>query len=177
MTAVKAAPSVPSRRALVTVWLSAAVGFAVLLGVAQILEGPVDDRDQAEQRVGFIDEGPLPIQAATVVSGLPARGRSSVVLFLRAKTATAQCKSLARSLRDTALVAVLSGPAPCPGIAAVLVDPQGRTSRAYGMRSPVDGGPPAGYAVVDTQTRVRYRTLDPRPSANSREIRTILAAL
>ncbi len=62
-------------------------------------------------------------------------------------------------------------------VLAVLVDPEGRTAAAYGMRVPADGGPPVGYAVVDDRTMVRYRTLDPHPAANSREIMTVLDAL
>jgi len=55
----------------------------VLLAVAGRLEGGRDDPDQAEQRVGFLDEGSLPIAAAPVASGLPASGRATVVLILR----------------------------------------------------------------------------------------------
>jgi len=59
----------------------------------------------------------------------------------------------------------------------VKVDPEGRTAALYGMRVPADGGPPVGYAVVDAENRVRYRTLDPDPAGNTREVMTILRAL
>ncbi len=47
--------TVPTRRALFAMWVSAAAAFVVLVSVAQRLEGPLDDPDQAEQRVGFVD--------------------------------------------------------------------------------------------------------------------------
>jgi len=175
----RGAPSaVPTRRALATVWLTAAVGFVVLLLVAHRMEGPRDDPDQAEQRVGFLDRSPLPFAAPMVTAGLPAAGRPTVVLFLRPGDAPRQCRDVGeRVIASSAVVAVLSGPAACPGISAVLVDPSGRTAKGYGMRVPADGGPPVGYAVVDADTRVRYRTLDPDPAADSREVTTMLAAL
>lgn len=178
MSIEQAAPTVPARRSLATVWLAAAIASVLLLAIAGRLEGGRDDPDQAEQRVGFLDEDPLPIPAPPVAAGLPAAGRPTVVLFLRPDDAAGHCRDVSRSLSgSTALVAVLSRPAACPGIPGVLVDPEGRTAAAYGMRVPADGGPPVGYAVVDAQTRVRYRTLDPNPAAHSREITTVLDGL
>ncbi|MEO5678279.1 MAG: hypothetical protein ABIS47_01280 [Acidimicrobiales bacterium] len=179
MSARGAAPVVPTRRALFTVWLTAALGFVVLLSVAQRLEGPLDDPDQAEQRVGFLDQAPLPLPAPMVTAGLPAVGRPSVVLFLRPHDAAHECRDVAGRVATSSavLVVVLAGPAACPGISAVLVDPTGRTATTYGMRVPADGGPPVGYAVVDDRARVRYRTLDPDPAAHSGEVTTMLAAL
>ncbi len=175
---VTAGRPVPSRRALVAVWLVAAVGFAMLLVVAQRREGPLDDPDQAEQRVGFVDEGSLPSPAPIVVSDLPARGRPTVVVFLRPASAARACRDVAHAVaRAAAVVVVLSGPALCAGASAVQVDPSGRMSQAYGMRVPADGGPPVGYAVVDAEARLRYRTLDPDLSANTAEMITILDAL
>ncbi len=160
------------------VWLGAAFASVVLLALAGRLEGGRDDVDQAEQRVGFLDEGPLPIPAPPVVSGLPASGRPTVVLFLRPDDAGQECREVSRSVASAAaIVAVLSGSGACDGVAGVLVDPKGRTAAAYGMRVPADGGPPVGYAVVDNESRVRYRTLDPHPAANSSEILTVLAGL
>ncbi len=178
MSAERATLTVPPRRALATVWLVAAVASAVLLTVASRLEGGRDDVDQAEQRVGFLDEGPLPIPAPPVASGLPASGRPTVVLFLRPDDADQECREVSRSVAaSAAIVAVLSGSGACDEVAGVVVDPEGRTAAAYGMRVPADGGPPVGYAVVDAQSRVRYRTLDPHPAAHSGEIMTVLAGL
>ncbi len=63
------------------------------------------------------------------------------------------------------------------GAAAVVPDPDGSMAAAYGMRSPAGGGPPVGYAVVDADQRIRYRTLDPTVAEELSEIRTILEAL
>ena len=177
MSTERATLSVPPRRSLATVWLVAALVSVVLLAVAGRLEGGRDDPDQAEQRVGFLDQGPLPIAAPPVASGLPAAGRATVVLFLRPDDAAQECREVSRSVASSsaAVVAVLSGSATCAEVAGVLVDPVGRTAAAYGMRVPADGGPPVGYAVVDDRAMVRYRTLDPHPAANSREIMTVLA--
>jgi len=160
------------------VWLVATLISVLLLAVAGRFEGGRDDVDQAEQRVGFLDEGSLPIPAAPVASGLPASGRATVVLFLRPDDAAHECREVTRSVASSAaVVAVLSGSATCAEVAGVLVDPAGRTAAAYGMRVPIDGGPPVGYAVVDDRAMVRYRTLDPHPAAHSSEIMTVLAGL
>lgn len=178
MSRDRAVFTVPSRRSLATVWVVAASVSIVLLTVAGRLEGGRDDVDQAEQRVGFLDEGPLPVSAPPVASGLPASGRPAVVLFLRPDDAGRECREVSRSVGSAAaIVAVLSGSGACDGVAGVVVDPGGRAAAAYGMRVPADGGPPVGYAVVDDQSRVRYRTLDPHPAAHSGEIMTVLAAL
>ena len=52
----------------------------------------------------------------------------------------------------------------------------GRIANAYGMRIPIDGGPPVGYAVVDKSGLIRYRTLAPDVSALY-ELSVILSAL
>lgn len=178
MSADRATLMVPPRRSLAAVWVVAAFASVVLLTVAARLEGGRDDVDQAEQRVGFLDEGPLPIPAPPVASGLPASGQPTVVLFLRPDDAGQECREVSRSVASAAaIVAVLSGPGACDEVAGVVVDPERRTAAAYGMRVPADGGPPVGYAVVDAQSRVRYRTLDPHPAAHSGEISTVLAGL
>lgn len=177
MSGERETPIVPTRRSLVAVWLAVAAASAMFLGVTALGEGGRDDPDPAEQRVGFLDQGPLPLPAPPVVSGLPSDGRATVVVFLRPGDATRLCRQLSRRVSRAAVAAVVSGPASCPGIPAVLVDPEGTTADAYGMRTPTDAGPPVGYAVVDAQNRIRYRTLDPDPAAHSREILTMLAAL
>ena len=178
MTFGRTMVSIPGRRALLAVWVSAAVVSGGLLFAAGRLEGPLDDPDQAKQRVGFLDEGPLPIAAADVTGGLPAVGRATVVVFLRPDEAGKECRELSDRLGSAAtVVVVVSGPASCPGIRASKVDPESRTAALYGMRVPDDGGPPVGYAIVDAEKRVRYRTLDPVPAGHTGEIKTILRAL
>ncbi|PLS75598.1 MAG: hypothetical protein CYG61_06425 [Actinobacteria bacterium] len=41
---------------------------------------------------------------------------------------------------------------------------------------PRDGGPPTGYAVIDSEGRVRYRTLDPEVVDHLGEVAAILRA-
>jgi len=168
--------SVPPRRSLATVWLVAAFVSVVLLasqvGLREGATTPIrpSSTSASSTRVGC----PSP----PVASGLPASGRATVVLFLRPDDAAQECREVSRSVASSAaVVAVLSGSAACAEVAGVLVDPEGRTAAAYGMRVPADGGPPVGYAVVDDRAMVRYRTLDPHPAANSREIMTVLAGL
>lgn len=170
--------AVPTRKSLIAVWFAVAAVSVVLLAAAGQAEGGRDDRDQAEQRVGFLDEGLLPMLAPPVTAGVPASGQPTVLLFLRPGGADRQCRQVARTVESkAAVVVVISGPASCPDIPAVVVDPDGRTAVAYGMRVPADSGPPVGYAIVDDRGMVRYRTLDPNPASHRGEILTILDAL
>jgi hypothetical protein len=45
------------------------------------------------------------------------------------------------------------------------------------MPTPVDGGPPVGYAVVDPSRQVRYATLDPQYLINAFEVDVITGAV
>jgi len=58
-----------------------------------------------------------------------------------------------------------------------VVDPRGVLAAAVGMPTPVDGGRPVGYAVVDGQRVVRYATLDPEYLSNAFEVATIVGAV
>ena len=48
---------------------------------------------------------------------------------------------------------------------------------AVGMPTPVDGGLPVGYAVVDPSRTVRYATLDPAYLRNAFEVDVIVGAV
>jgi hypothetical protein len=175
----QAADVVPSRPGLVTVWAAAAVALGSLLALAQAQEGPLDDPDPERQRTAFLDLGALPEPAPPVAPGVPARARPTVVLFVRLDLLDALCSSLADSdLAERAVLAiVVVGATACPAVAAVTGDPGGRLGARYGMRSPRDGGPPVGYAVVDGRGRIRYRTLDPDMADELPEVRTIVKAV
>lgn len=172
-------PAVPSRRQLLGVWLAATVVLGALLLVARATRTGGDDVDQARQRPGFLDAGALPVPAPSV-AGIPTPGRRAVVFFARQDEAGDLCRELAgrRSIVGRAVVAVVvAGVAPpaCPG-GQVVADSNGAIARAYGLPVPMDGGPPTGYAVIDSAGAVRYRTLDPEVVDQLGEVATILGA-
>lgn len=59
----------------------------------------------------------------------------------------------------------------------MLIVDGGGLARRFGMPSPVNGGAPVGYAVVDAAGRIRYRTLDPQVAGHLEEVDTILSAV
>lgn len=167
-------------RRLILAWLAAAVGLGLLLMVARVAQGPLDDPDQAWQRPGFLDAGDLPAPAADLAPGLPANGSPTVVFFERPSGLAKLCRALARTPRPgggEVAVVVASGPRrPCPA-ARVVVDPDSALTGEYGLRRPRGGGPPVGYAVVDAAGAIRYRTLDPGVAGRLGEVATIVDAL
>lgn len=163
---------------LIAVWAAAAIGFGLLLA-AMSSRGPFDDPDPARQRPGFLDGGGLPAPAPDLGgAAFSFPGRPGVVFFVRPTQVAALCRHLPGSTvaPRAALVVVVPSPSVCPAAAVVDVD-AGALARRFGMPSPVDGGPPVGYAVVDATGRIRYRTLDPQVERHLDEVTTILAAL
>lgn len=177
--AVSTPASTPSRLAVVLVWAGAAWGFAVLLVIAGHARGPLDDPDPARQRPGFVDLGTLPVPAPEVVDGIPAIGRRAVVFFERPAGLARLCRALEASTlgRHADVVVVSADGGPCEGGARLAGDPASSYARRVGMDVPRDGGPPVGYAVVDSAQRIRYRTLDPHVADGLGEVATILAAV
>jgi hypothetical protein len=166
-------------RGLLAMWVLAAVVLGGLLVIAQRTRGPLDDPDPAYQRPGILDLGALPAPAPAVTGDIPRHGRPAVVFFDRPSLLPGLCQALARiRLAATADLVIVTptGSAGC-GALPVVEDSDGRLAEAYGMRSPADEGPPVGYAVVDGQGRIRYRTLDPTVATELPEVATILAAL
>ncbi len=170
--------AVSSRRSLLMVWVVAAVLFGGLLAVARAAEGPLDDRDPALQRPGFLDVGPLPVPAAPVTGEVPAAGRRAVVFFTRRDRFDGLCHALASHDLEADVVVVAAGAdAPCAGDISVVDDPASVIAEQYGMRAPRGGGAPVGYAVVDGDGLIRYRTLDPTVHEELAEVDTVLGAL
>lgn len=125
--------------------------------------------------------GHLPEPAPEVAAGVPAPGRLAVVLFLRGGRVGELCHALAGTdlAQRADLAVVVAAPAsdaPCPTAAAVVEDPTAELARRYGVRTPRGGGPPVGYAVVDSSGDTRYRTLDPTVAQQLDEVATILGA-
>jgi hypothetical protein len=153
-------------------WWSPAVVFAVAAVVLSVLviafgtnNGPLDDPNQAFQRDGALHNG----------SQLPARigdvdfGESSVVvLFVRRQPPGQTLAKWSAGVTRTGsrVVVAVAGR---PGTSGL--------REALGMRSPIDGGPPVGYAIVDKSGRVRYATLDPAYLDHSSEVELLTAAL
>jgi hypothetical protein len=172
--------ALPSRGALVAIWAGVAAVFGLLLAVADGARGPLDDTDPARQRPGLLDLGALPAPAPQVVAGVPAPGRRAVVFFVRPSGLEPLCRALGeRPLDpDVDVVAIVgAGGGRCPLTVAVVVDPTAAYARRFGLPAPRDGGPPVGYAVVDSAGRTRYRTLDPQVAEGLREVATIVAAV
>ena len=169
----------PTRASLVAVWVTAAVLLGSLLFVAQAAEGPLDDPDQAHQRPGFLDEGALPVAAPDLPGDALEGGRPAVVFFERPQRLETLCDALAGDDLDrrTEIVVIVAGEdGECDG-ARLVDDPNGELAAAFGLREPSDGGPPVGYAVVDSDGRVRYRTLDPQAADDLEEVTTIVKAV
>lgn len=172
----------PARRSgPLAIWLTLAVVLGLFLAIARAADGPLDDPDPAWQRPGFLDAGELPAPAPRVATDVPPAGRQTVVFFVRADGMDELCPVLGESrLAGRAATAVVVAGTPssgCDAAAAVVADPEGDLAEAYGMRRPRDGGPPVGYAVVDTAGDVRYRTLDPAVADRLDEVATMVAAL
>jgi len=161
----------------VSIWTAAAIGLGALLAAASP-RGPLDDPDPARQRPGFLDGGGLPVPAPDLGRGVPAPGRRAVVFFVRPKQIGPLCQALPASGLGTraSLAVIVTSPSDCPGQAALIVD-GGGLARRFGMPTPIDGGPPVGYALVDTAGRIRYRTLDPRGAGGLDEVATMLAGV
>jgi hypothetical protein len=170
----------PTRRSLALVWAGAALGFAVLLVAADHARGQLDDPDPARQRPGVVDTGALPAPAPELVDGIPTTGRRAVVFFERPGGLERLCRALAGSTlgqQADVVVVVSAQGAPCEGRTGLVVDPAASYARRVGLDVPRDGGPPVGYAVVDSRRRIRYRTLDPHMAKGLGEVATILAAI
>jgi len=165
----------------VLTWLGVAVGLGLVLALARAAEGPLDDRDPAWQRPGFLDAGEPRNPAPDVLAGFPPPGRPAVVFFVRADGLGELCHSLTASAlpHEAALAIVVPGPASasCETAGAVVSDAEGAVAEAYGMRRPRGGGSPVGYAVIDASGDIRYRTLDPEVADQLEEVGTIVAAL
>ena len=165
---------------MLTAWVVAVAFFGGLLAFAQAAEGPLDDRDPAFQRPGFLDIGDLPEPAPAVRSDLTLTGQATVVFFELPAQIDALCRVLRGHRFDSGVHIIIVTPSEaatqdCRGYAVVVVDPA--LADSFGLRQPRQGGPPVGYAVIDEEGRIRYRTLDPAVASLLGEVETILGAL
>jgi hypothetical protein len=172
---------VPGRRPPLPAWAPLAwfAALAVVLTFVVVAlvrpPGPLDDPDPAYQRDGLLLSGPVvPKQELGIEFG---RG-AVVLLFVRELPQRDELAQWAAAVPDAAEVTVvLPQPTPAQLPVATVVDPLNRLAEAVGMPTPVDGGRPVGYAVVDADRVVRYATLDPAYLTNAFEVTTIVRAL
>lgn len=147
---------------------SAAALSVLLIAVVVLLvrpPGPLDDPRPAFQRDGLLRDGPV---LDADVAGVRFGERTVIVLFEREEP---EGRTWDQWSAD-----VTSG-----GAALVVVTPvqvaHGSLVDAIGMPAPVDGGPPIGYAVVDSSRQVRYATIDPQYLKNAFEVDVISGAV
>ena len=140
-----------------------AVVLSVLVVAVGTNAGPLDDPNQAFQRDGALRYGP---QVAAQVGTAAFGKRTVVVLFERQPPRGAVFAQWREDVtrRNAVLVVAVAGQS---GASAL------RT--AVGMRAPIDGGPPVGYAIVDSDRRVRYATLDPAYLDHASEVDLLTA--
>lgn len=172
--------------ARVAVGVTTAVVLGAALTVSMSDPDPLDDPDLAMQRAGILDVVGPRSPAVAVAATVPARGRVAVVFFLRPAQAEPLISALdspsGQQLRDLVDIGIVvssgaSDVTPSDPATTVAADPDGRLAAAYRMRRPRDGGPPVGYAVVDVDGTIRYRTEDPGLANGLDEVLTIVDAV
>ena len=150
-------------------WIPAAVaalaGLVLTLVVVLVVRppGPLDDPTAGDQRDGLLLDGPvLPAR----VRGVEFGGRPVVVLVDREGPSGPAFEQWRKAVADDGVELVVKVGADGDELADAL-----------GMPTPVDGGRPVGYAVVDPARTVRYATLDPVYPQNAFEVEVITGAV
>ena len=156
------------------IWFAATAVVLIAVIVAVITSpGPRDDPNPADQRAGFLIDGP---QLRLDLPGVALGERPVVLIFDRSEPDAGRLRAwLAQVPERASAVLVLAGPGSAE--VPVLADPAGDIAAAVGMPTPKGGGRPIGYAVVDSTGRVRYVTLDPTYLDNAFEIAVIAGAV
>lgn len=159
-------------------WLTIAAVLGGLLARSEYIRNPLNDPDQAHQRTGFV----LPPQAepSPPIADTLRTGHCAIVFFAR----SLKDQYLFHDLADQAdlaqaadlIVVTTDGSKPIieNGIRQFVGDADGSLAQAFGLRPPIDGGTPIGYALVDALGYIRYRTLDPGFMHRADELRLML---
>jgi hypothetical protein len=179
--AVPTAGRVPGLRPPLPAWAPLAwfAALAAVLTVVVVLlvrpPGPLDQPDPAYQRDGLLLSGPVvPEQVVGVEFG----AQPVVLLFVREPPPPEELAQWVSAVPERAgVTVVLPQPTPAELPGPTVVDSLDRLAEVVGMPTPVDGGRPVGYAVVDSDRVVRYATLDPAYLTNAFEVSTILGAV
>lgn len=163
-------------RLYVGIWLTAAILMGVALGAAEYRRNSLHDADQAWQRTGLLL--PAHMYQAPILEGRT--GRPVVVCFARSLSHQYLFHDLADQsdlVRLADLVVVTpdgSRPVIENGIRHFARDPDGLLVTKVGLRTPIDGGYPVGYVLIDSEGYIRFRTLDPGFGERAWEIKLLL---
>ncbi len=173
-------PAVPSRATLVVIWIAAALVLSTLLALAGLARTEGDDADPGRQRPGILDLGALP-QPAPPVEGLEGgAGRRTVVFFAGGDAVEKLCRALREDDHlDGERVVLIADPRPayCAEGVRISTAELDEAAGAFGLRATRGRIPPTGYAIVDAEGRIRYRTLDPVAAELLDEVTTMLSGL
>lgn len=160
----------------VAIWLTVALLMGLLLGFAEFQRNPLNDPDQAWQRSGLL----LPAQTYQAPSQIRGGERPRVVVFARNLSHQHLFHDLADQ-SDLANIADLvivtpdgSRPVIENGISHFVTDSDGALVKAVGLNKPIDDGYPVGYALIDSEGYIRFRTLDPGFTKRAWEIQLLL---
>jgi len=172
-SSVAGPPLAPRVPLTVLVVVAAVLTFVVVVLVRP--PGPLDQPDPALQRDGLLRDGP---RVPPSVAGVDFGDRTVVLLFERQAPDADDVRVWARDVPDAADVRLVLPEATDVAFAVeTVIDPTGALAAAVALPAPVDGGLGVGYAVVDADRVVRYRTLDPSWPGNGFEIATIVGAV
>lgn len=152
-------------------WVPAGVAAAlmvVLIAVVALLvrpPGPLDDPHPGFQRDGLLRDG---VELDADFEGVELGQRTVILLFERTEPEGADWEQWQADVtEDGATLVVLTPNDPAHDQLVSMLP----------MPVPVDGGPPIGYAVVDSDRHVRYTTLDPQYLLNAFEVNVITGAV
>jgi hypothetical protein len=163
----------------IAIWLATALSMGGALAIAEHQRNAMNDPDQARQRTGLL----LPPHTYQAPFLAVTPGRPVVMFFARELSD----RYLFRDLVDQSdLVSVAdlvvvtpdgSRPLIETGIKHFVTDADGSLVRAVGLHRPIDGGYPVGYALIDSDGFLRFRTLDPGFGQRAWEIKLLLKHL
>jgi hypothetical protein len=149
------------------------------LAVAEHRRNTLNDPDEAWQRTGLL----LPGATYRISKLETTSGRPAVVFFARSLSHQYLFHDLAdqsdlASMADLVVVtADGSRPTIETGIMHFAADVDGSLAAEAGLHTPIDGGYPVGYVVIDSDGYLRFRTLDPGFGQRAWEIKLLLKHL
>lgn len=169
------------KKALILVWFLIAAAVGACLVAASLDRRPLDDPDLVFQRPGFLDAHGPPFPAPKIREGFRIQNGRLVLFFVRPEQAATLETALEVKpvlLREARLAVAVAADRTKQNAEGILwlADSSGGLAGGFHMPVPRDGGPPVGYAIVDSSGLVRYRTLDSGLVARLEEVETMLKA-